>query len=85
MLPIIWTFVRAYAPVIMLPVTITIGTIGYKLEWFAKKGIDQAKDKPSVSSQREDRLLNEMLISDQTENLPSKNKPGRTIFDKNKD
>jgi len=83
MLPIIWTFVRTYAPVIMLPVTVTIGAIGYNLEWFAKKGIDQAKDKQSVSAEREDRLLKEMLNNQQETTLQNETKPRKTIFDKN--
>ena len=81
MLPIIWSFVRAYAPIIMLPVSITIGAVGYNLEWFAKKGVDQAKDKPSISTEREDRLLKE-LLDNKKEAVVNKN-PQRTIFDKN--
>ena len=81
MWPVIMGFVRAYAPVILLPATVTIGAIGYSLEWFVKKGVDQAKDQPSISEKRDERLLEE-LLSDKKDDKPSSSKR-RTIFDKN--
>ena len=83
MLPALWIFARTYAPVVMLPFSITVGFVGYKLEWFLKKDVDQAKDKPSISSLREERLLNEIVSNESNINAANKKKQPKTIFDKN--
>ena len=50
--------VRAYAPWIMLPVTITVGYIGYSLEWMIRK--PNLEGPKSIQEQREERRLEEM-------------------------
>ena len=82
MWPIIWGITRRYAPVVMLPVSITVGIIGYSLEWFIRKDVDQAKDTPSISASRHERILNEMATDD-IKQLSDQSNKGKTIFDKN--
>ena len=81
MLPAFWLFVRAYAPIVMLPFSVTVGFVGYKLEWFINKDVDQAKDKPSILSARQERLLNEIVNNESTEKSININQKPKTIFD----
>ena len=80
MLPV-WIFVRAYPPVVVLPFSIAVGFIGYSLEWFVRKDVDQAKDKPSISSSRDERMLNEMITDKKL--LSNQSSKEKTIFDEN--
>ena len=50
--------VRAYAPWIMLPVTITVGYIGYSLEWMIRK--PRNLELKGIQEQREERRLEEL-------------------------
>ena len=51
--------VRVYAPWIMLPVTITVGYIGYSLEWMIRKPRNLEGPR-SIQEQREERRLEEL-------------------------
>lgn len=57
---IVMSGVRRYAPGIMLPVTITVGFIGYNLEWAVRtsKPVETVK---STQEQREERRLKEVI------------------------
>ena len=57
---IILSGARSYAPWIMLPVTVTVGFIGYNLEWAVRssKPVEAAK---STQEQREERRLKEVI------------------------
>jgi len=81
MFPLLWAALRTYSPAILLPITATVGFIGYKLEWWIKAGQDQALDKESVSQRREDRMLDQIAEKDTT-NVDSilKNTRKRSIF-----
>ena len=53
--------VRAYAPWILLPVTMTIGFIGYNLESVIRRKFGRTIEQPkSIDEQREERRLREM-------------------------
>ena len=81
MLPLIRLLSRRYGPVLLLPFTIPIGLIGYHFEWWFKKGLDQAEDKPSISNNREERNLKELDCKNQVAGKTDGMKAKRTIFD----
>lgn len=60
MLPVVIAFLRTYAPIVLLPVTMTAGYIGYKCEWWIKGNKDQANDQDSILLQREERRLKQI-------------------------
>ncbi len=65
-LAMVWWFqvfriVRVYAPWVLLPVTMTIGFIGYNLETAARTRYGKTIEQPkSIEEQRQDRRLKEM-------------------------
>lgn len=79
------TAIRAYAPWVMLPVSGAIGFVGYHMEWWLRKGEDQAKDKDSVSQQRDERKLEQFINEDCTvvESVTHREQKPKDIFDKN--
>jgi hypothetical protein len=83
MLPVVFTFLRTYAPYITLPVAAVVGFIGYNLE-----GILSDKYTPyqkSIEERREDRLMEENLSKDVTivDSLKEKKFVPRSVFEKN--
>ena len=86
MLPILWTFLRSYAPVIMLPVAAVIGVIGYNIENIVSDKYTPFK--PSIGEQREERHLKEMHcdsqgVADPVLTLTEKKFVPKSIFERN--
>ncbi len=86
MFPIIWAFVRSYAPVIMLPVAAVIGVIGYNIENIVSDKYTPFK--PSIEEQREERRLKEVSgtdsgVADPVQTLTEKKFVPKTIFERN--
>ena len=64
MWPVLWAGMRTYAPYIVFPAALAIGTVGYFLEYHLSdrhKGRIQA---PSTLEQRNNRKLHETTSSD---------------------
>ena len=51
--------VRTYAPWVMLPFTITVGYVGYKLEGWIRKPVE-AGPSTSIEEKRHERQLKEL-------------------------
>lgn len=83
MLPILYAFIRSYAPYITLPVAAVIGVIGYKLEGFLSDKYTPYQG--SIEEKREERMLKENLEKDVTkvDSLKEKKFVPRSIFEKN--
>lgn len=60
MLQLALTFVKRYFPQLMLPVTITIGFIGYSIENYLRKPVEAPERPKSVSELREERRLKDI-------------------------
>uniref|UniRef100_A0A834R338 Small integral membrane protein 12 n=1 Tax=Sarcoptes scabiei TaxID=52283 RepID=A0A834R338_SARSC len=61
MIPFIISTARIYAPYLMFPVALIIGTIGYNIEWTIRDRNKSIGDqKPSVESERNERLLKQL-------------------------
>jgi len=54
MWPVLMQLLRHNAPLVMFPVTFTVGVIGYNIESFFRK--EKVEDQPSVLDQRSQRL-----------------------------
>jgi hypothetical protein len=62
---LIINLVRTYAPWIMLPVTITVGFIGYNMErWFRRP--NYVEPPKSTEEKRQERLLKDIDVSNET-------------------
>ena len=57
--------IQRFFPQVILPITITIGFIGYSIETYARppKTVDQLPASLSVSEQRQERLLQDLQKS----------------------
>ncbi len=55
-------FLQRFFPQVILPITITIGFIGYSIETYARppKSLDQLPPSQSVSERRQERLLEDL-------------------------
>jgi len=65
MWPIILTALRSYAPYVMLPITMTVGYIGYNLENWMHKNVE--KKPKSLVEERADRNLDTLEGDDPTQ------------------
>lgn len=87
MLPVIIAAARTYAPYLMLPVAVVIGTIGYNIEWSIRdKNNPKGGQRPSVELERDERLLKQLEETQdltQVESLKTHSFVSKTIFDKN--
>lgn len=87
MIPAIIALARVYAPYVMFPVAVVIGTIGYNIEWTLRdRNNPNGGQQPSVELVREERLLKQLEeLADVTnvESLKSKSFVSKTIFEKN--
>ncbi|XP_071441867.1 small integral membrane protein 12-A [Hetaerina americana] len=84
MLPILFNFLRVYAPYVTLPVAAVIGFVGYQLE--SRLSDRYTPVEPgSIEERREERLLNEELKKDLTnvDSLKEKKFVPKTVFEKN--
>lgn len=84
MWPVILTGLRTYAPYLVFPAALTIGTIGYFFEYHLsdrKRGRIQA---PSTLEQRSERKLTEKGTNDTTNDLDTfKASLPKSILDRN--
>ncbi|KAG7174958.1 Small integral membrane protein 12-A-like [Homarus americanus] len=82
MWPIMMTFLRTYAPYVTLPAAAVIGFIGYNIE---KQFRTTPPSRPSVEEKRNERLLKEIMESEQMTPAPLSEKTfvPKTIFEKN--
>lgn len=77
MWPVLATLLRTNAPLVMLPVTFTVGFIGYNIEsWLSNRSGDK-EEEISVGEKRKQRTLQEILdkqdqIESITQQLPKK-------------
>lgn len=75
---------RTYAPYLVFPAAVTIGTVGYIFEYHLsdrKRGRIQA---PSTLDQRSERKLNEEVTNNTTSNLDSfKASLPKSVLDRN--
>jgi len=82
MLPVwAWAALRSYAPIVMLPVSFTVGVIGYNLEWWLRD--TKVTDVESVTESRKKRQEEELYQSDyKLDQFDSiyKDKPKKSIF-----
>ena len=80
MFPVLAAFLRSYAPIVMLPVSFTVGLIGYNFEWWLRD--NKVTDVESVNDQRKQRQQEELnkLNIDDFDSVYDKNKQKKTIF-----
>ncbi|XP_046382747.1 small integral membrane protein 12-A [Ischnura elegans] len=84
MLPVLFNFLRIYAPYITLPVAAVIGFVGYQLE--SRLSDRYTPVEPgSIEERREERLLKEDLGKDLTnvDSLKDKKFVPKTVFERN--
>jgi hypothetical protein len=83
MLPVIFTFLRTYAPYITLPVAAVVGFIGYNLESILSDKYTPYQK--SIEEKRKDRLMEENLTKDVTEidSLKERKFVPRSVFERN--
>ena len=61
MIPVLVAFVKRFFPQVMLPVTITVGFLGYQLESYLRSPrVPSELEVKSVIERRQDRILREM-------------------------
>jgi len=82
MLPVwAWAALRSYAPIVMLPISFTVGFVGYNLEWWLRES--KVSDVESVGEARKKRQEEELYQAEfQLDKIDSiyKDKPKKTIF-----
>ena len=78
MIQILAAFGRSYAPYVMLPCSIVIGAIGYKMEWWLRGDSETPWKKESISDERARRQVKEN--SDDFESLKNPTFIPETIF-----
>ncbi|KAI2804301.1 hypothetical protein BLOT_003282 [Blomia tropicalis] len=87
MIPIIVGLARAYAPYVVFPFALVIGTIGYNIEWKLRdKNNPNGGQKISVEKERDERLLQQLEETQdltKVESLKTKSFVAKSIFEKN--
>lgn len=88
MLPAFIAIARVYAPYIMLPVAVVIGTIGYNIEWSIRDRNNPTggHQRPSVEVLRDERLLKQLEETTdltEVESLKKHSFVSKTIFETN--
>uniref|UniRef100_A0A8C3XDL8 Small integral membrane protein 12 n=1 Tax=Cyanoderma ruficeps TaxID=181631 RepID=A0A8C3XDL8_9PASS len=64
---VVWAAVRSKAPYVTFPVAFVVGLVGSQLEWFLRGDPPPtAQEEKSISEQREDRKLQEIMGEDVT-------------------
>lgn len=84
MWPIIFNFVRIYAPYIVMPVAVVVGSIGYAVEQtlFNKQPISAQN---SIDEDRDNRLLHEFVENNnpvEVSKLKDRKFVPKTVFDR---
>ena len=87
MIPIILAVARTYAPYVVFPFAVVIGTIGYNIEWkFRDKNTPNGGQQGSLKSDRDERLLQQLEESQdltQMDSLKARTFVPKSIFEKN--
>lgn len=87
MIPALISLGRLYAPYLMFPVALVVGTIGYNIEWSIRdRNNPKGGHRQSVERERDERLLQQIEASDDLTNVGSLKEKAfisRTMFDKN--
>lgn len=85
MWPIIAGFVRTYAVYITWPIAAVVGFVGYNIESVVRKDKSQSWRLKSIQERRDERILEEMNVRDNTEvtSLKSKADIPKTILGRN--
>ncbi|XP_067000382.1 small integral membrane protein 12-A [Anabrus simplex] len=83
MLPVVYAFLRAYAPYITLPFAAVVGFIGYKVEGLLSDKYTPYQE--SIEEKREERLLEENLNKDLThvDSLKERKFVPRSVLERN--
>lgn len=81
--PLIGAAVRAYAPYVVLPAAVVVGTVGYFVETRFRKNSKWAQENPSTLEERSDRQLD--VAEDPTKVASLEYRAGTpgTIFERN--
>ena len=74
--------VRTYFPIVVLPIAIVVGAVGYSIEDAITGHKDQPWKSKSTVEERQDRLLEQSKSSD--DKLKERTFIPRNIFEKNK-
>src|SRR5690625_1734172 len=90
MIPALIGLARVYAPYVMFPVALVVGTIGYNVEWSIRdKNNPKGGQRPSVEQERNERRLKQLdeqtdlTQVDSLDSLKAKTFVAKTIFEKN--
>lgn len=87
MIPVLIAFTRVYAPYIMFPVALVVGTIGYNIEWSLRDKTNPAGgQRESVELEREERLLQQLMVEQDVTHVGSlkeKKFVSKSIFEHN--
>ena len=81
--PLITGAARAYAPYIVLPFAIAVGTVGYFVETRLRKNEKWARQKPSTLEERTLRQIDALEDPTKVESLKYKEGIPQTIFERN--
>ena len=81
--PLIMAGARAYAPYVVLPFAVVVGTVGYFLETRFREKRKWQMDPPSTLEVRGERILHTSQDPTQVQSLEYRKSVPKTIFDKN--
>lgn len=81
--PIIVGITRQYAPYVVLPFAVAVGTIGYFVETRLRTNDKWAKEKPSTLEERTLRQIDSLDDPTKVQSLKYKEGMPQTIFDRN--
>lgn len=81
--PVIMAAARTYAPYVVLPVAVVVGSVGYFIETQVRNSDKWAKEKPSTLEERTLRQLDSLEDPTNVQSLKYKEGIPGTIFDRN--
>ena len=81
--PLIMGAARAYAPYIVLPFAVAVGTVGYFIETRFRKNEKWAQEKPSTLEERTLRQIDTLEDPTKVQSLKYKEGMPQTIFERN--
>ena len=81
--PIILAGARAYAPYVVFPFAVAVGTLGYMIETRFREKRKWQANPPSTLEERGDRILQASQDPTEVQSLEYRKSVPKTIFDKN--
>ena len=81
--PLIMGAARTYAPYVVLPIAVVVGSVGYFIETRVRNSEKWAKEKPSTLEERTLRQLDALEDPTDVQSLKYKEGIPRTMFDRN--